>query len=79
MILRLGVNKRIGYMLPHDDLDSANSKQPPPDEGEAGAMQVPKIISFESLSRCGDEVWITCAGTIYRLRKTKQGKLLLTK
>ncbi len=38
-----------------------------------------KIISFRSLCRCGDEVWIENDGTIYRLRRTKLGKLILTK
>ena len=40
---------------------------------------LPKIISFESLARCGDEIWIENNGQIYRLRRTKQGKLILTK
>ena len=40
---------------------------------------LPKIISFEELSRCGDEVWIENNGDLYRLRKTRQGKLILTK
>lgn len=40
---------------------------------------LPKIIKFEALVRCGDEVWIEHAGQIYRLRRTKQGKLILTK
>ena len=39
----------------------------------------PKSIRFESLARCGEEVWIENNGQIYRLRKTKQGKLILTK
>lgn len=40
---------------------------------------LPKIISFSSLVRCGDEVWIEHAGSLYRLRRTKQDKLILTK
>ncbi|MFO0923741.1 MAG: hemin uptake protein HemP [Pirellulales bacterium] len=40
---------------------------------------LPKILRFEELCRCGDEVWIELDGQLYRLRKTKQGKLLLTK
>lgn len=40
---------------------------------------LPKIISFSSLVRCGDEVWIEHQGSIYRLRRTKQDKLILTK
>lgn len=41
--------------------------------------ELPKIIRFESLARCGEEIWIENNGQIYRLRKTKQGKLILTK
>ncbi len=40
---------------------------------------LPKIIKFDSLARCGDEIWIENNGQIYRLRRTKQGKLILTK
>jgi hemin uptake protein HemP len=45
----------------------------------AAELNLPKIISFNSLVRCGDEVWIENEGQIYRLRRTKQGKLVLTK
>ena len=41
--------------------------------------KLPKIISFESLARCGEEIWIENGGQIYRLRRTRQGKLILTK
>ncbi len=47
--------------------------------GAAQRVKLPKIIRFESLVRCGDEVWIEHAGQIYRLRRTRQGKLILTK
>jgi hemin uptake protein HemP len=40
---------------------------------------LPKIISFSSLVKCGDEVWIEHGGSLYRLRRTKQDKLILTK
>ena len=40
---------------------------------------LPKIVSFKSLARCGDEIWIENDGQIYRLRRTRQGKLILTK
>ena len=57
-----------------------------PEEGDESAVeidptaaQLPKIIKFESLARCGDEIWIESEGQIYRLRKTRQGKLILTK
>jgi hemin uptake protein HemP len=41
--------------------------------------RMPKIIPFEQLARCGEEIWIECNGQIYRLRRTRQGKLILTK
>lgn len=43
------------------------------------ATNMPKIISFSSLVKCGDEVWIEHGGSLYRLRRTKQDKLILTK
>lgn len=45
----------------------------------AAALNLPKVIQFNDLPRCGDEVWITSEGQLYRLRKTRQGKLILTK
>jgi hemin uptake protein HemP len=38
-----------------------------------------KIVRFADLARCGDEIWIELEGQLYRLRKTRQGKLILTK
>lgn len=38
-----------------------------------------KVVRFETLARCGDEIWIENEGQIYRLRRTRQGKLILTK
>lgn len=38
-----------------------------------------KVVRFEALARCGDEIWIENEGQIYRLRRTRQGKLILTK
>lgn len=52
--------------------------QPPPPPADPRAM-LPKIIPFTSLARCGDEVWIENQGQVYRLRRTRQGKLILTK
>ena len=43
------------------------------------SQALPKIISFETLARCGEEIWIENHGQIYRLRRTRQGKLILTK
>lgn len=48
-------------------------------ETEVPRNPLPKIIPFDGLARCGDEVWIENAGQIYRLRRTRQGKLILTK
>ena len=44
-----------------------------------GVVKLPKLVSFNELCRCGDEVWIENDGQIYRLRRTKLGKLILTK
>lgn len=46
---------------------------------DASAGPLPKIIRFEELVVCGDEVWIQFQGQIYRLRRTKHDKLILTK
>ena len=58
----------------------SDSVTPPPSrpEGEK-AVKFPKIIAFGDLCRCGDEVWIENEGQVYRLRRTKLGKLILTK
>ena len=40
---------------------------------------LPKIIPFSTLAPCGDEIWIENNGQLYRLRRTSQGKLILTK
>jgi hemin uptake protein HemP len=52
------------------------AKVPPNNEHASG---YPKIVPFDSLARCGDEIWIENNGQIYRLRRTRQGKLILTK
>jgi hemin uptake protein HemP len=39
----------------------------------------PKIIRFDEIVACGDEVWIDNHGELYRLRRTRAGKLILTK
>jgi hemin uptake protein HemP len=38
-----------------------------------------KVIRFNDLAKCGDEVWIEHAGQLYRLRKTRHEKLVLSK
>lgn len=51
----------------------------PANEPTATSAGLPKIVPFRSICRCGDEVWIENEGTLYRLRRTRQGKLILTK
>lgn len=36
-------------------------------------------VAFDTLADASDELWIELQGQLYRLRKTKQGKLILTK
>ncbi len=63
-----------------NELNSAkNEPQEPAASDKANEPVLPKIISFDSLARCGDEIWIENVGQIYRLRRTRQGKLILTK
>ena len=38
-----------------------------------------RVLPFEELAGSSEEVWIENRGQIYRLRRTKQGKLILTK
>ena len=49
------------------------------ERSDALNQRIAKIIPFEDLARCGEEVWIENNGEIYRLRRTRQGKLILTK
>ena len=59
-----------------------NDRSPAGDQSvssDKAVAHLPKIISFETLVRCGNEIWIECNSQIYRLRKTRSGKLILTK
>jgi len=59
---------------------SAGAGAPPAvHSSQVELSNLPKIIRFDALARCGDEIWIENEGQIYRLRKTRQGKLILTK
>jgi hemin uptake protein HemP len=69
-------------------MNKTNENKEPLDNGPVGNESeildslretLPKIIPFRQLCRCGDEVWIENEGQLYRLRRTKQGKLILTK
>ena len=64
--------------------ESYSAKRPEDEDAGADAAErqralLPKIVCFKELARCGDEVWIEHAGQLYRLRRTRQGKLILTK
>ena len=63
------------------DLGEPGLGEPGLRETGAGGLanSLPKIIPFSSLVKCGDEVWIEHGGSLYRLRRTKQDKLILTK
>ena len=64
---------------PHDvDRERSNEIESSETTDEHRA-KLPKIIGFRELCRCGDEIWIENDGQLYRLRRTKQGKLILTK
>ncbi|MEM1224466.1 MAG: hemin uptake protein HemP [Planctomycetota bacterium] len=56
-------------------LKPSNAMSPTIHESESS----PKTVQFESLARSRTEVWIETGGKVYRLRKTRQGKLILTK
>lgn len=60
--------------MPGDLRSNAEPAEPEP----VSAVQ-PKIVRFEDLVVCGDEIWIQFQGQIYRLRRTKHDKLILTK
>jgi hemin uptake protein HemP len=62
--------------------DPTSNEANHPDKDRAAGVQVnrlPKIIPFTSLAPCGEEIWIENNGQLYRLRRTSQGKLILTK
>ncbi|MEM7783977.1 MAG: hemin uptake protein HemP [Planctomycetota bacterium] len=61
-----------------DEQSAANQIDPEETENPINP-NLPKIINFETLAKCGEEIWIENNGQIYRLRRTKQGKLILTK
>jgi hemin uptake protein HemP len=50
-----------------------------PDRPESADSVLPKVVKFNDLARCGEEIWIENEGKLYRLRRTRQGKLILTK
>ncbi|QEG39159.1 hemin uptake protein HemP [Roseimaritima ulvae] len=64
--------------IPNDQPDP-DAKPTPASEAAWSTHIASKIVRFKDLSRCGDEIWIEHDGQLYRLRETRQGKLILTK
>ncbi len=56
----------------------ARQDQPPPD-ASLPREALPRIIPVEQLLGQDDEVLILCGSQLYRLRRTRQGKLILHK
>lgn len=85
VLAKLAPNNRARIELQNSLNEALMSNEPPNDplsdvpDSEDFADRLPKIIPFEQLARCGEEIWIECNGQIYRLRRTRQGKLILTK
>lgn len=73
--------KKRDRLLSWDGELAVNDDQNEPIELGAAHLEpeLPKIIPFSTLARCGNEVWIETEGKVYRLRKTRHGKLILTK
>ncbi|EMI20463.1 hemic uptake protein hemP [Rhodopirellula maiorica SM1] len=66
-------------MTNQDEPLSSGSEKSSEAGGVWNSKIAPKIVRFKDLSRCGDEIWIEHEGMLYRLRETRQGKLILTK
>ncbi|WP_146458150.1 hemin uptake protein HemP [Rubripirellula tenax] len=68
-------------MPPSTDDGPAENQGPMPPQRAAPPVALPhrKILRFNDLAHCGEEVWIEYEGKLYRLQSTRQGKLILTK
>ncbi|MEO1617075.1 MAG: hemin uptake protein HemP [Planctomycetota bacterium] len=73
------MNSRLHQSSEQGSPDEANSPEGPAVVEPSAARFAPKIVRFEDLARCGDEIWIEHNNNLYRLRRTRQGKLILTK
>jgi hemin uptake protein HemP len=64
--------------IPERDKNAQPAETPDsPDIRGAGLSR--KVVRFDDLAHCGNEVWIEYQGKLYRLQSTRQGKLILTK
>lgn len=73
------MNAPISNSSPDESKPNPDPHHEPALDSRDYAGKLPKIVPFDALARCGDEIWIENNGQIYRLRRTKQGKLILTK
>ena len=62
-----------------NDYSSSDQEQPTNDLAKRPAQGVPPLFFFEIMSRGGKEVLINHNEQVYRLRVTKNGKLILNK
>ena len=73
------VTRRHRFMADQEPSSSARDSHPEISAGVWPADFSPKIVRFDELARCGEEIWIEHNRQLYRLRSTRQGKLILTK
>jgi hemin uptake protein HemP len=68
-----------------ESADPSENRPPAASAGQADMSvaashpPLPKIVPFSELARCGEEIWISHQGQLYRLQSTRSGKLILTK
>lgn len=76
----LGLHSDRAEPMNHDPELPPNAPSPGDPAGlPAAGPKLPKIVRFADLAVCGDELWIENNGELYRLRRTRLGKLILTK
>ena|GEM_PF-3053444 len=68
---------------PKPPADASGSPASPqtarPSSGQLPLQSLPRVIPVEQLLGDEDEVCILCGSQLYRLRRTRQGKLILYK
>lgn len=64
---------------PSDSRPGGLTPAAPGGPADAQRLPLPNVVRFEELNPQGEEIWIENDGQVYRLRRTRQGKLILTK
>ena len=83
--LRIVDQSRVGFVNIEEFKMAERPENPPKrdcadsDSNRGRPSNYPKIVQFDELTDKDEEIWIENNGQIYRLRRTKQGKLILTK